>query len=134
MTAARSEVITSTAALGTCPNCDAEVLRALVDWKGSGADPNDRIDVFVTCDGDLAELAEAGLDLGYVDGELVTGSIALADIATLAATAGVRWIAASARAFYWTPAISALPDPRAVGRPRLPRRDLGHSIDLWHLL
>jgi subtilisin family serine protease len=37
--------------------------------------------------------------LGYVDGELVTGSIALADIATLAATAGVRWIAASARTY-----------------------------------
>jgi subtilisin family serine protease len=96
-TAARSEVVTSTSAPKTGPNCDAEVLRALLDWEGRGADPSDRIDVFVTCDGDLDELAEAGFDLGHSHGDLVTGSIALADIARLAATSGVRWIAASAR-------------------------------------
>ncbi|MBC6458269.1 S8 family serine peptidase [Actinomadura sp. HBU206391] len=97
MTAGHSEVVTSTSAPTTCPNCDAEVLRALVDWEGRGADPGDRIDVFVTFDGDVKEMAEAGLDPGHVIGDLVTGSVALADVAKLAATAGVRWIAASAR-------------------------------------
>ncbi|WP_165968851.1 S8 family serine peptidase [Actinomadura sp. KC06] len=97
MTVARSEVVTSTSAPTMCPNCDAEVLRALLDWEGRGADPDDRMDVFVTFDGDVKELAEAGLDPGHVNGDLVTGSVALADVAELAATAGVRWIAASAR-------------------------------------
>lgn len=97
VTPARSEVVTSTSAPTTCPNCDAEVLRALVGWEGRGADPGDRIDVFVTFDGDVEEMAEAGLDPGHVNGDLVTGSVALADVAKLAATAGVRWIAASAR-------------------------------------
>ncbi|WP_171064192.1 S8 family serine peptidase [Actinomadura soli] len=83
----------------TCSNCDAEVLRALLHWEGRGADPDERIDVFVTFDedGDLDEMSEAGFDPGHVNGDLVTGSVALADVAELAATAGVRWIAASAR-------------------------------------
>ena len=94
---ARSEAITSTSAPTRYPNCDAETLRTLLDWEVSGADPDDRIDVFVTFDGDLDELTEAGLDPGHANGDLVTGSIALTDVAALAALAGVRWIAASAR-------------------------------------
>ncbi|MFI0482551.1 S8 family serine peptidase [Actinomadura sp. 9N215] len=97
MTTVRAEVVTSTSALTACSNCDAEVLRALLHWEGRGADPDDRIDVFVTFDGDLDEMVEAGLDPGHVNGDLVTGSVALADVAELAATAGVRWIAGSAR-------------------------------------
>lgn len=80
-----------------CSNCDAEVIRALVDWHQAGADPNTRIDTFVTYDGDSELLVAAGFTVGYVNGDLVTGSIALVDIPALAATAGVHWVAASAR-------------------------------------
>ncbi|TYB44011.1 S8 family serine peptidase [Actinomadura chibensis] len=93
----RAEAVTSTSAPKTGPNCDAEVLRALLDWEGNGADPDDRIDVFVTFYGTLEALTEAGLDPGHVHGDLVTGSIALADVAGLAGADGVRWVAASAR-------------------------------------
>ncbi|TDB80202.1 hypothetical protein E1264_34410 [Actinomadura sp. KC216] len=97
VTTAPSEVVTSTSAPTTCPNCDADVLRALVDWETRGADPDERIDVFVTFDGDVKGMTEAGLEPGHVNGDLVSGSVALADVAGLSATEGVRWIAASAR-------------------------------------
>ncbi|MGH3241850.1 MAG: S8 family serine peptidase [Spirillospora sp.] len=97
VTADGSEVVTTTSSPTAYPNCDAEVLRAVVDWEGRGADPDDRLDVFVTFDGDVEEMAEAGFDPGYVNGDLVTGTVAFADVAKLAATAAVRWIAGSAR-------------------------------------
>lgn len=77
--------------------CDVGILRAQLAWRVHGSDPDSRTDVFVTTRGSVDALVAAGLDLGYFDGTVATGSVRLADIDELAGVDGVEWIANAAR-------------------------------------
>ncbi len=77
--------------------CDAGIRRAQLAWRVHGSDPDTRTDVFVTTHGSIEVLVAAGLNLGYFDGTVATGSVRVADIDELAAVDGVEWVAMSAR-------------------------------------